>query len=212
MDATQWSLIIIPPICGAIGYILKTICENYSEKIKLKKKHKMEGIEFKLTHFYFPLFSNLSRENSIWTKLVCINEQHENLVENCNAYIFGEHFIDNNSSISQVIEDTDYENQYMMIELDKEILNIHLENQKIIKTYMIQMNVKEDLKKALQKYDEHVTIFNILRIIKPHVKKMKDMKYPKQFDACYPRELNQLLKREYDLLIQEYDDYESSIL
>jgi hypothetical protein len=44
-------------------------------------------------------------------------------------------------------------------ELDKEMLDIHLENQKIIKNNIIEINPDDSLTDALMKYDEHVTIY-----------------------------------------------------
>ena len=75
MDTVQLCLIILPPACAAIGYILKTMFEHRTEKKKIKEKNKLDNIEYKLQEFYYPILSNLIRENSIWGKLIRISNE-----------------------------------------------------------------------------------------------------------------------------------------
>lgn len=204
MNAVQLCLIILPPLCGAIGYILKTLSDKYSEKHKIKEQKTLESIEYKLIEFYYPLLSNLIRENSIWNKLIRINDQNTIL---CKKQTFSNIFSEPNAlvcyddmKLCTLVDEDDYENNRIMIELDKEILWIHLDNQKIIQTHLIKINPSLELRKALETYVDHVTIFNILRKINPNVENIKDMKYPGQFNASYPVELRPIVEKEYDEL------------
>jgi len=251
MDTVQLCLIILPPACAAIGYILKTMFEHRTEKKKIKEKNKLDNIEYKLQEFYYPILSNLIRENSIWGKLIRIsNESNTILCKSKSKTILSPStnnplllsndsespsspftnnqllFInDNNSSspkkpllvkqqsLSTLIDDDDLENNRITIELDKEILNIHLDNQKIIQNHLIKINPSLELRKALEKYDDHVTIFNILRKINPNVKNIHEMKYPGHFNAFYPVELMEIINKEYNKLIDEQEKiYNSKIL
>ena len=220
MNSIQLSLIILPPICGFIGYILKTFLDQYSDKNKIREQKKLENIEYKLKEFYYPILSNLIRENSIWNKLIKINNVNNTILYKKQKFnnIFNDDPIDlcintNELNVCNFIEDDDSENNRITIELDKEILLIHLSNQKIIQNQLIKINPSLELRKALQKYDDHVTIFNILRKINPNVKNINDIKYPGQFNAYYPTELREIIEKEYEeLLIHQEQIYNSKIL
>lgn len=238
MNTTQLCLIILPPACAAIGYILKTVFEHRTEKKKIKEKNKLDNIEYKLQEFYYPVLSNLIRENSIWGKLIRISNESTTVLcktkspspRQKSLFITPENNSsnpllitnENNTpksqlvkqlSLSTLVDDDDLENNRITIELDKEILNIHLDNQKIIQDHLIKINPSPELRTALEKYDDHVTIFNILRKINPNVKNIHEMKYPGHFNAYYPVELIKIIEKEYHKLIDEQEKiYNSRIL
>ena len=221
MNSIQLSLIILPPVCGVIGYILKNLSERYTEKNKIKEQKILENIEYKLKEFYYPILSNLIRENSIWNKLIKINNDQYTILCKKQKFnnIFSDDyninpFINNNElNVSSFIDEDDCENNRITIELDKEILLIHLDNQKIIQNHLVKINPSQELRKALEKYDDHVTIFSILRKINPNIKNINDMKYPGQFNAFYPTELRTLIEKEYEKLINHQEQiYNSKIL
>lgn len=248
MDSFQLSLIIIPPICGAIGFILKSICTKYSEKNELKRKDNLIFIEFKLKNFYYPIYTNLLREDIIWKKFIRIsnnkkltynntilskgskfnnifnnNPNDDNIILKSNNNNLDEKITDDSNSdnillldykpknntkdIIDLIDNNDYENQKILLELDKEILHIHLNNQEIIKSYFISISPNEELKKVLIKYDEHITIYNILRKINLNIDCAKDLKFPKNFDSEFPKDLVEIIKKEYEILIKEHEDF-----
>lgn len=249
MDSFQLSLIIIPPICGAIGYILKSFCNKYSEKNELKRKDNLRFIEFKLKNFYYPIYTNLLREDIIWKKFIRISNKkkltytntilskgskfhnifkndpnEDNIILKSNNNLDDDNniiFDSNNDNILlldykpnkdtkdiiDLIDTNDYENQKILIELDKEILNIHLNNQEIIKSHFISINPNDELKKVLIKYDEHITIYNILRKININIECAKDLKFPKNFDSEFPKELVDIIKNEYEILIKDHEDF-----
>ena len=220
MNSVQLSLIILPPICGFIGYIMKTLSERYSEKNKIREQKTLENIEYKLKEFYYPILSNLIRENSIWNKLIRINNDQNTIL--CKKQKFSNIFkddvinpfiISNQMNVGSFIDEDDCENNRITIELDKEILNIHLDNQKIIQNHLVKINPSLELRKALEKYDDHFTIFSILRKINPNVKNINDMKYPGQFKAYYPVELKSIIEKEYEELNKHQEQiYNSKIL
>jgi hypothetical protein len=214
MDSVQLSLIILPPICGIIGYILKNFTEKYSEKYKMKEQKILDNIEYKLKEFYYPILSNLIRENSIWNKLIKINNNQNTILCRKQKYVNIHSFIDDDElNINTLIEENDSENNRITIELDKEILFIHLNNQKIIQNHIVKINPSFELRKALQKYDDHVTIFNILRKINPNIKNINEMKYPGQFNAFYPVELRTIIEKEYEELKKKQElIYNSNII
>jgi hypothetical protein len=80
IDSLQLKIIILPPVCGLLGYFIKTMIEKCSDKNKLKEQKILENIEYKLKEFYYPIFSNLIRENSIWNKLIKINNDNNTIL------------------------------------------------------------------------------------------------------------------------------------
>lgn len=245
MDSFQLSLIIIPPICAAIGFILKSLCNKYSKQNELKRKDNLIFIEFKLKNFYYPIYTNLLREDTIWKKFIRISNNkkltytntilskgsrfHKIFNNDDNIILKSNNNLDDNNilfdsnsdnillldnkpnndtkEIIDFIDSDDYENQKILIELDKEILQIHLNNQEIIKNFFISINPKEELKKVLIKYDEHITIYNILRKINQNTECAKDLKFPKNFDSKFPKELVKLIKNEYEKLINDHENF-----
>jgi len=70
MDNTALALIIIPPVFAGLGYIIKFCIDKSYKKTHLINKNKLEEIEFKLKNFFFPIYTNLLRENTIWNKIL----------------------------------------------------------------------------------------------------------------------------------------------
>ena len=78
-------------------------------------------------------------------------------------------------------------------ELDTEILNNHLEIQKIIINNMAKASPREDIACQLLLYDNHVTIFKTLR-------KIGSKDFPLKYHCEYPKNLYNLIeKRIYEL-------------
>jgi hypothetical protein len=230
MDS-QLLLIIIPPLSACFGFLLKIFIENYSERIKKKRKEKLDIIEYKLKEFYYPIYINLLRENSIWNKIISIYSDHKKITNTTSSTktkrpyhdiilspsnkksaipnrIFYESSIDdieinsneteltNTNTNVNIITETEEDKNHIMLELDKEILSIHLINQKIIHDNVIKVNPNKILMELILNYDEHVTVYNILRKMKPTLDKFKDITFPSQFNAEYPHELKNKIEEE----------------
>tara|TARA_Y100000389_G_scaffold40077_1_gene34580 strand:- start:3708 stop:4376 length:669 start_codon:yes stop_codon:yes gene_type:complete len=83
--------------------------------------------------------------------------------------------------------------QEFITELDTEILNNHLEIQKIIINNMAKASPREDIACQLLLYDNHVTIFKTLR-------KIGSKDFPLKYHCEYPKNLYNLIEtRIYEL-------------
>ena len=183
MDNTVLLLIIIPPIFAGLGYIIKFFIDKSYKKIYIINKNKLENIEFKLKKFFFPIYTNLLRENTIWNKIL-------------NVYTS--------------------EDFKIIFELDKEILSSHLENQKIIHEHITSINPSQELLELLNMYDEHVTVYNILRKIEPNIDptihSLECMKYPGNFHVPYPIKLTEIIYKELNSLREKQKNIYKSIV
>ena len=105
----------------------------------------------------------------------------------------------------------------MKLALDKEILDIHLETQKIIQNYLIDINPSEEILQRLVAYDQHVLIFTLLRKYKMENDASR-LEFPSKFGAPYPSGLkNAIAKKIYSLknkqnkLVGNWKQYNSEI-
>ena len=183
MDNTALALIIIPPVFAGLGYIIKFFIDKSYKKIHIINKNKLEEIEFKLKNFFFPIYTNLLRENTIWNKIL-------------NVYTS--------------------EDFKIIFELDKEILLSHLENQKILHEHIISINPSHELLESLNMYDEHVTVYNILRKLEPNtdptIHSLEHMKYPGHFNVPYPIKLTELIHKELNSLREKQENIYNSMV
>ena len=77
---TQFLLMIVPPFSAFFGFLLKILIENCSDKLKKEKNEKLEKVEYKLKEFYYPIYINLLRENSIWNKIISIYSDNNKMI------------------------------------------------------------------------------------------------------------------------------------
>jgi hypothetical protein len=165
MDIYQLSLIFVPPICAFIGYLGKYAFDKRNKHYEKLNATKLENIEKNIKNFYFPIYNNLTRENIIWNKIIT-------------------YFRSNNDENNELIK------QFYQ-ELDKEILKIHLENQQIIKERSVDVCVDEiaNLSELLMQYDEHVTIYQIIRKLKSDNEDINKMIWPGKLGSNYPEKI-----------------------
>jgi hypothetical protein len=187
MDAYQISLIAIPPICAGIGFLCKYILDNRTAYLKKINKTKLEEVQFKLKKFYYPIHSNLLRENIIWNKVLAFyrseNPEHKAM------------------------------HHKLFWELDKEMLDIHLENQKIIKDNIVEIHPDDNLTTSLMSYDEHVTIYNIIRKVdSDRPEDMENVKWPYAFGSRYPSEIVGLVEAQLKLLKEKQNELIYSVV
>lgn len=187
MDVYQVSLIAIPPICAGLGFLFKYILDKRTSYLKNINKTKLDEIQTKLKKFYYPINSNLLRENIIWNKILAFYRSRND--ENSVLY------------------------HKLFWELDKEMLDIHLENQKIIKDNIVEIHPDENLANSLMNYDEHVTIYNIIRKVdteRPY--DMDNVNWPSAFGSNYPSEIVGLIGDQLKLLKAKQDELIYSIV
>ena len=83
-------------------------------------------------------------------------------------------------------------------DIDIECMNLHEENQNIIKTNIVQAKPIPRLMEAIMKYDKHVTIYKILKS-----KTLGKHFCPRTFNAEYPEEFKDIIKSRIDILENE---------
>lgn len=100
-----------------------------------------------------------------------------------------------NSIWQKIIRIYQQNGDYRIInELDGELLNNHLHIQDIINKNIVKARPTPEMKDIIVEYDDHVTIYNIMRKIG-----IRD-RFPKDFNAPYPTELmNMITKRLVEL-------------
>ena len=180
LDIYSISLIFAPPICAGIGYLVKYYIDRSAKNQQFIIEKKLEEVEHKLDHFYFPIYINLIREELIWKKIITAE---------CNT-----------------AEDS------FRIELDKEILQAHLANQTIIRENIIRVNPSLDLYNLFMAYEEHITIFSILRNIYKNITNFDDYKFPYEYGSPYPNQLLYYITLELEKLKTEQSKlYESMV-
>ena len=183
MDIYQISLIAVTPICAGIGYLFKYFLDRRGEYFRKINKLKLEDVEFKLKKFYYPIHSNLLRENIIWNNILTFYRSRN---------------VDGNNK--------ELHNK-LFWELDKEMLDIHLENQKIIKDNIVEIHPDDSLTNALMKYDEHITIYNIIRKVDTdRPEDMDHVKWPSSFGSNYPTEIVNLIEDKLKMLKEKQNN------
>ncbi len=186
IEINQILIIVIPPIFATIGYSLKYVLDIRSKHFKNQKIEKLKIIETKLKTFYYPIHFNLLKENIIWQKILNFYKQNADIPNN------------------QV---------NMFWELDKELLDIHVQNQNIIKDCIVDIKPDDNLKKVLLKYDEHTTIYNIIRKLdKSRPSNMHDVAWPTNFGSKYPYELNGLIETKLQKYRNRQEELRSTIV
>ena len=167
-------IIVAPPLCAAIGYLGKYFVDRIEKAKEGRKTRKLKAIENKLKNFFYPFHSNLKSENLIFQRVLSFFKDKQN----------------NNTSNEKDI--------YMKIfwGLDGEILNIHNENQELIKNNFIEMHFSNDIANLIMKYDEHVSIYRILRKVIPQNSDLDNVLWPGNLGSEYPTNLLKTIENE----------------
>lgn len=182
-----FSLIAIPPIYAFICFLGKYVLDKRSRYLQTINSKKLDMVESKLKKFFYPVHSNLLRENIIWNKVLAFYRSRNDI-------------------------DTDFIHKIFW-ELDKEMLEIHLDNQTLIQDNIVEMHLDEILTNSLMNYYEHVTIYNIIRKVEPdRPMDMDKVKWPRMFGSEYPREVLGLIETQLNLLKKEQNELIYSIV
>jgi hypothetical protein len=177
MDIYQLSLIFVPPLCAMLGFVGKYLLDKRSKHLETLKQNELNVIESNLKHFYYPIHSNLKRENIIWKKIIA--------------------FFTN----KDLIEDPNLLNQFYQ-ELDKEMLKLHLENQQIIKERFVEICIEnKELQELLLSYDEHVVVYQIIRKLKTeNSQNINEMLWPAKLGSPYPEKMLECIEEKINSL------------
>ena len=165
-------MIIVSPICAVAGFIFKLYVDKFSKYQTLVKENKIKEIEYKLTEFYFPLYTNLKNETIVTREFVNLKSD-------------------------------------LVFEIEKFVLNGHVENQQLIKKHMVKINPEQSLKDLLMQYFDHITVYKLSH----------DMQQQNDFNLFfitktipYPKELFATIDVEINRLRLELDTLHNSIV
>ena len=78
MNVTE---IIATPLIAVAGFLARVLWDRFSDKRKVEREEKRARIEFLLQEFYYPIYMKLQREQTIWEKILHLNTQISNRIE-----------------------------------------------------------------------------------------------------------------------------------
>jgi hypothetical protein len=175
MSSSELSLIIIPPLCAAIGYMGKYFVDKIERAKEDRKTRKLKLIEIKLKNFFYPFYSNLKRERLIYQLILSF-------------------FKDKNAKNND-LDETLYHKIFWG--LDNEIIRIYNENQELIKKNFVEMHFSNKLAKLICNYEEHISIYRILRnVIPKNNSGLEDILWPTDLGSSYPKDLFETIESE----------------
>ena len=198
-------LIFATPLFTTIGFFGKYLWDIYINKGKKEILDKIKLIEFRLNKFYYPIFFYLKREQIIWDKILYLNNNCYNYTKNYNNN--NNNVKNDNLTIDKIyINDNNIQNDDINLvnALDQENLIIHKNVQKIIHDNISIALPTEYLQELLLEYDEHVTVYQILR-------ELNIKKFPIDYGAPYPKNLLPEIDKRIKDLSLEYKKYNLKI-
>ena len=227
MDIYQISLIFVPVVSAGIGFLFKYYTQSAIEYRNTLKKERIEEIEKNLNNFYFPLFVNLFREDTLYRNIIKLNKNDKKYIifeENRltqsklkkiiskvvpNFFLCGKkNNITNNQPldelISHPIEISSIEiNDPVFLEsfkrnIDDEFLKIHLENEELIVKWIMVVNPKNSIGKIIIKYLQHILIYKLIKC-----NNGVDSVFPSDFGIEYPYGIKDTIENEVRELRQE---------
>lgn len=94
-----------------------------------------------------------------------------------------------------------------VFELEKFVLQCHLDNQKIIMAHMVAVNPDKTIQKLLTDYSDHITLYKLL-----HDVSGDNFMLLFQNKIKYPKELFELIETELNVLRSELDTLHNSMV
>jgi len=208
---------IFSSLFAGLGFVTIYICEFIMARRKRELTDKITKIEFKLKEFYYPIFFYLKREQIIWDKILKLYKNPKptsppikilppsklalrevNLIihnpETCNStdsVDVNEHPIQRENTIHLNI----------IKALDEENLKIHKHVQDLIHNKICIAVPPKELIDLFLQYDEHVTVYQILRQMEIYDK------FPIQYDTPYPQTLMKKTEERIKYLNEQHTRY-----
>lgn len=221
----EYLVYILTPSFGIIGFIIRYIWDLYTNRRKKEIQEKIKILEYRLKEFYYPIFFYLKREQIIWDKILKLHKlsfsKNNKIIYSRNSELvnvsslFAEKtqkhsnnlLIDKNINTIkldpknvEILENEDNKeinnNLKIVKALDDENLKIHRAVQQLLHDKIYIALPPKHLVNLLMQYDEHVTVYQILRSMNIY------NKFPIEYGAPYP---NSLIK-EIDSRIHELDN------
>ena len=128
-----------------------------------------------------------------------INEEHKTkIMFKLEKFYYPLHFnLNRLSNIWDILQERKKSNNDNTEDIDIECMILHQENQDIIKSNIVQAKPIPKLLNSIMKYDKHVTIFKILK------RCGSKCSSPRNYNAEYPEEFKDIIKRRIDILEDE---------
>lgn len=173
MELTEILIIVIPPIAGIVGFLVKYLVDVLTERRRRIFMEELGAIEYKLKEFYYPIKVNLSKERTIWKKVVSrYTETQDNVLI----------LMELNEEILSIHTDNQKIIREKMVNIDPPV-----ELRELIKQYIEHITIY----KVLNKLDK-LDIDNTVRL-----------RYPSQFQSPYPDELCEFITDRVLVLTEE---------
>jgi len=212
----DYYIYIFSSVFAGIGFITRYIWEFIMTRRKHELTEKINKIEFKLKEFYYPIFFYLKREQIIWDKILKL---HTNQIPSTLSF--------NDLPVSKLAlrsiylnihnPETESENSTLPMRrestihldiikaLDEENLKIHKDVQDLIHNKICVAVPPKELVDLFLQYDEHVTVYQILRQMEIYDK------FPIQYGTPYPQILMQKIEERILYLNQQYHRYNKQL-
>lgn len=206
----EYLIYILSPLFAALGFVLRFIWDFYVNRRKRELQEKIKEIEFRLKEFYYPIFFYLKREQIIWDKIlklhqktVDIEQSRVNINININENIIlssptQQEKEQNNESNVQETTETHVQ---LIKALDEENLKIHKNVQDLVHNKISTALPPKHLVDLLMQYDEHVTVYQILRAMEIYDR------FPAEYEAPYPHNIISEVNKRIKELDTEYVKY-----
>lgn len=214
----EYYVYIFSSIFGATGFILRYIWEFIMARKKRELTEKIKNIEFKLKEFYYPIFFYLKKEQIIWDKILKLHTNPK--PSNSPIKLLPPSKIALSSAYLTINNSETHENRQnsknpirressihldIIKALDEENLKIHKFVQNIIhEKISIAVPPKELIDLFLQ-YDEHATVYQILRKMDIYDK------FPAQYGTPYPQQLREKIEERITYLNIKHDKYSKKL-
>lgn len=215
---------IFSSVFATIGFLARYIWEFIMARRKRELLEKMNLIEFRLKEFYYPIFFYLKREQIIWDKILKLYKNpnptsppikilpaskkalrsvyltiHKPEEETVNP-----EEVEMNKEVKPMMRESTIHLDLIKA-LDEENLKIHKAVQDLIHNKIYIAVPPKELIELLLQYDEHVTVYQILREMQIYDK------FPIQYGTPYPQNLMQKIDQRIDVLNKLYCKYSKCI-
>jgi hypothetical protein len=209
---------IFSSVFATVGFLARYIWEFMMARRKRELTEKINKIEFKLKEFYYPIFFYLKREQIIWDKILKLHTNPKpstppiKILPASKRALRSVYLTIHNPETNE-IENNQTENSKIPIKrestihldiikaLDEENLKIHKYVQDLIHNKICIAVPPKELIDLFLQYDEHVTVYQILRQIEIYDK------FPIQYGTPYPQTLMQKIEERIIYLNTQYHKY-----
>ena len=222
----EYYIYIFSSIFAAGGFVVRYIWEFIMARRKRELTEKINKIEFKLKEFYYPIFFYLKREQIIWDKILKLHTNpkpstppikilpaSKRVLSSIYLTIHNPETKETTNTGENIENSENTENYRMPVRrestihldiikaLDEENLKIHKYVQDLIHNKICIAIPPKELIDLFLQYDEHVTVYQILRQMEIYDK------FPIQYGTPYPQTLMQKIEERIIYLNKEHHRY-----